>query len=197
MATENPTSLTQKVDEQYMEVLFKTYFKGLCIFARQFVPDNDKVQDIVQDVFLNIWEKGEMLASESQVKGYLYTAVRNRCLNYIRDNKKFSDNVEVAHIENSDNSSRIEYRELDKLIRSAINELPEKCKEVFELSRFQDLKYQQIADTLGISVKTVEAQMTKALKVLREKLAGYTGMALFILQYFFGGHIRVNEKSGV
>jgi len=182
---------TRKVDEQFMQELFKTYYKGLCLFARQYIHDNEKVEDIVQDVFLNIWEKGELNASDNQVKSYLYTSVRNRCLNYIRDHKKFNDNIDTTSIENSFESNRIEYRELEHLIKTAIASLPEKCREVFELSRFKEMKYQEIADALGISVKTVEAQMSKALKVLREKVSGYTGGFFGFLLHFFQKTIRV------
>jgi RNA polymerase sigma-70 factor, ECF subfamily len=182
---------TRKVDEQFLQELFKTYYKGLCLFARQYIHDNEKVEDIVQDVFLNIWEKGELNASEAQVKSYLYTSVRNRCLNFIRDHKKFNDNIDTSFIENSIESNRIEYRELEQLIKAAIASLPEKCREVFELSRFKEMKYQEIADALGISVKTVEAQMSKALKVLREKVSGYTGGFFGLLLHFFQKTIRV------
>jgi RNA polymerase sigma-70 factor, ECF subfamily len=197
MEHENPNLRNRKVDEQYMEVLFRDHYKGLCLFARQYIYDNEKVEDIVQDVFLNIWEKGELIASDSQVKGYLYTSVKNRCLNYIRDNKKFADNVEVARIENTDTSSKIEYRELEQLIKTTIESLPEKCREVFEMSRFKEMKYQEIADALGISVKTVEAQMSKALKVLREKVAGYTNGFFCFLLHFFQNTIRVSTFSSV
>ncbi len=175
---------SRRIDEQYLKLLFKEYYKNLCLFARQYVHDNEKVEDLVQDVFLNIWEKGELNASENQVKNYLYTSVRNRCLNYIRDNRKFDNNSDVLQVENIHESNRIEYRELEKLIRTTIDSLPEKCREVFELSRFKGLKYQQIAELMGISVKTVEAQMSKALRVLRDKLSGYTN-GLFAVLIFF------------
>jgi RNA polymerase sigma-70 factor, ECF subfamily len=193
MTQNNTPSQVHIITEQLMKQLFKEHYRGLCLFARQFIHDNEKSEDIVQDVFLNIWEKKELNASDSQIKSYLYTSVRNRCLNYIRDHKKFNDNVEVAHIENTHEHNRTEYRELEHLIKEAIASLPEKCREVFELSRFKEMKYQEIADALGISIKTVEAQMSKALKVLREKLSGYSNGMLMFFMNFFQNRIRVNN----
>jgi RNA polymerase sigma-70 factor (ECF subfamily) len=182
----------RKIDEQYMQVLFKTFYKNLCLFARQYINDIEKCEDIVQDVFLNIWEKGELIDSESQVKGYLFTSVKNRCLNFLRDHKKFSDGSELPQHGQSDNS-RVEYAELEKILKTAIESLPEKCREIFEMSRFRNLKYQEIADKLGLSIKTVEAQMSKALRVLRNRLSSYTdGFFLFILQLF---SFRVRENN--
>jgi len=197
MEENQPTSLPRKVDEQFLKQLFNEHYKGLCLFARQYIFDNEKVEDIVQDVFLNIWEKGELNATDAQAKSYLFTSVRNRCLNYIRDNKKFNDNVEVSLIENVYETDKLEYRELEKVITNAIHDLPEKCREVFQLSRFQDMKYQQIADALGISVKTVEAQMSKALKVLRERLKGHTNGLFILIVNFFKSNVRVNPFLSV
>lgn len=184
MSREKSENSTRKIDEQYLHALFSEHYRNLCLFARQYIRENEKVEDLVQDVFLNIWEKGELNASDSQVKNYLYTSVRNRCLNYIRDHRKFEDHTEHIPVDHAHESGRIEYRELEKLIRVTIESLPEKCREVFELSRFREMKYQEIADSLGISVKTVEAQMTKALRVLREKLSGYTNGLFAILTIF-------------
>jgi len=197
MEAENQSKLNRRIDEQYMHKLFSMYYKGLCLFARQYIHDNEKVEDIVQDVFLNVWEKGELYDTESLVKSYLFTSVRNRCLNYIRDHKKINDNVEVGFLEGAHEHNRTEYKELEKMIFAAIASLPEKCREVFEMSRFKEMKYQQIADALGISVKTVEAQMSKALRVLREKLSGHTNGLFIFIRYFLQHHIRVNETLSV
>lgn len=196
LASDNKHSL-RRIDEQYMHSIFTKHYKGLCLFARQFVHDNEKVEDLVQDIFLKIWEKGELYEDESLVKNYLYTSVRNRCLNFIRDNKKFNDNLDVGIVEGTHEHNRTEYRELEKMLHNAIQSLPEKCREVFELSRFQNMKYQEIADTLGISIKTVEAQMSKALRVLREKLSAHTNGLLLFFRIFFLSGIRVNQLLGV
>ncbi|MDD3878233.1 MAG: RNA polymerase sigma-70 factor [Bacteroidales bacterium] len=173
----------QLVDEALIEGLFRKYFSSLCIFARQYVYDNDKVRDIVHDVFINIWEKGELYDSDSMVKGYLFTSVKNRCFNYIRDNKKNLTDLDAISfsLSSNNNENKIEFVELKSIIDEAISSLPEKCREVFLLSRNDMLKYQEIADKLEISVKTVEAQMSKALKILREKLSDYTDLILVLL----------------
>lgn len=116
------------------------------------------------------------------IKSYLFTSVHNRCLNYIRDNKKFDrENVEIEKLDNHfdwDASDKLQELELEAKIKKAIDSLPEKCREVFMLSRFEDLKYAEIAEKLNISIKTVEAQMGKALKTLRTQLASYVSAYL-------------------
>ena len=177
---------TRKVDEPLMETLFHKYFTSLCLFSRRYIFDNEKAKDIVQDVFLNIWEKGELYVSEAMIKGYLFTSVKNRCLNYIRDNKKFNYEVEVADLDRKTSpDNKLEYKELEKILKTEIDALPDKCKEVFLLSRFEELKYGEIAERLGISIKTVEAQISKALKILREKLSHHTDVLIMFFMKFF------------
>ena len=177
--------LTNTLDEHSLELLFRSHFKGLCTFALGFVKDDEVAKEIVQDSFVQLWLKREAIDLSKPVKTYLSTTVRNKCLNYLRDNRKFSS--ELLEIENHSEISSQE--QPDKLVEqdiraqidAAIAELPEKCREVFTLNRFENLKYQQIADKLGISVKTVETQMSKALQHLRLRLAEY----LPILLLFF------------
>jgi len=178
-----PIINNQKLSEVVIEDLFKKYFNALCVFARQYVYDNDKVKDIVHDVFINIWEKGALHDSESLIKGYLFTSVKNRCFNYLRDTKKFRGNEDIGALNHNAYvpNNNMELQELQQIINQAIDELPEKCKEIFMMSRYEMMKYQEIADTLGISVKTVEAQMSKALKVLRERVGTYTDIIILIL----------------
>lgn len=178
---------TQKVSEALVEGLFRKYFASLCVFARQYVYDNDKVKDIVHDVFINIWEKGELYEADALVKGYLFTSVKNRCFNYLRDSKKFNkEGDEAFNYEGAmyDNNAT-EFKELDALIKKEIDKLPDKCKEVFILSRYEELKYAEIAERLDISVKTVEAHVSKALKILRENLAPHTDLMVLIVLLFF------------
>jgi len=164
-------------NETLFEQLFKQYFSSLCLFARKYVKDVDVAKEIVHDVFVNLWDKREQMDMQKSVKSYLFTSVNNRCLNYIRDNKKFNRNIEdVSTLEMVDTSNvteKIAGDDLQQRIDMALQLLPEKCREVFMLSRFSDMKYNDIAEQLNISVKTVEAQMTKALKILREQLKDY------------------------
>jgi RNA polymerase sigma-70 factor (ECF subfamily) len=152
-----------------------------------YLNDLDTAKEVVQEVFINLWDKKDSITSEKSVKAYLYTSVRNRCLNYIRDHKKFRSYVLDVEIEDKelvfDDDSMTQAEALVK-IQQAIDKLPEKCKQVFELSRFEELKYKEIAEKLGISIKTVELQVSKALKILREELKELIISLLLIILTF-------------
>ena len=175
-----------RMDKRAFEELFRSFFPSLVLFAQKFVPDQDTAKEIVHNVFLNLWEKREQVDMGSSLKSYLFTSVNNRCLNYIRDQKKFDkDETRFQRLDStefSDGVDRLEEQELEQRIYDALQSLPEKCREIFMLNRFEGLKYAEIAEKLNISVKTVETQMSKGLKILREKLADSLGMIiLFIL----------------
>jgi RNA polymerase sigma-70 factor (ECF subfamily) len=167
------------------EELFRTHFAALCYFARKYVPDQDVCKEIVHIVFVNIWEKKEEFDFEKSAKSYLFTAVYNRCMNYIRDQKKFVRHDDPTFDrDNSENTLNVDYleaAELESRIWKIINSLPEKCREIFILNRFEGKKYAEIADNLQISVKTVETQMSKALKILRDHLVDYLHLILFFI----------------
>lgn len=169
------TSNILSLDEASFEILFKNNFKGLCRFASKYIKDIETVKEIVQDVFVSLWGKKENIDLNNQVKSYLMTSVKNKCLNYIRNNKKFiGDFSEVLNYDFAfEEQDNLMEQELNTKIDNAIAELPEKCRCIFEMSRFENLKYQEIADKMKISVKTVEAQMSKALQHMRNKLADY------------------------
>ena len=177
-------AIQNTIDSKYEE-MFRTYFSSLSYFAQKYISDLDTCKEIVHNVFINIWEKREEFDFEKPAKSYLFTSVYNRCMNFIRDNKKFKSDVDISEIHNisdfSQHSEAIEAAELESNIWKIINSLPEKCREVFVLNRFEDKKYSEIAEHLNISVKTVETQMSKALKTLREHLKDYLHLILFIL----------------
>jgi len=158
-------------------MLFRSHFKGLCIFAAGYVKDEEAAREIVQDTFVSLWEKRLTIDPSRPVKSYLSTTVRNKCLNYLRDHKKFSR--DLLAIENLSYEMTVEQpdtlveTELRDRIVHAMDELPEKCREIFHLSRHQNMKYLEIADKLQISVKTVETQMSKALQHMRIRLSEY------------------------
>lgn len=177
-------------DKIAFEKLFKEYFPYLCSFAKKYVDDIDECKDIVHNVYLNLWQKRNELKTDQSLKPYLFQAVHNRCLNYIRDHKKIvrhdvlMEQGEIPdYIESTD---YLEQSELENRIKSAIDDLPVKCQKIFRLSRFEDKKYSEIADQLGLSVKAVEAQMSKALKILRLKLADYLVVVLILLWHLIG-----------
>ena len=167
------------------EQLFKMHFRGLHAYAYTIVKDDAVAEDIVQNVFFKVWEKRELLEIESSHKAYLYKAVYHDSLNYLKHKK-----VKAAHamhvvrqandkVENT--SGKVLTTELKERIHGALNELPEQCRTVFQMSRFEGLKYREIADEMGLSVKTIENQMGKALKLLRLKLVDFLPLILLSL----------------
>ena len=175
--TAKERSIPVQLDKPAFETLFRSFFPGLVLFAQKYVPDRDSATEIVHNVFLNLWEKREKVDTSTSLKSYLFTSVHNRCLNFIRDQKKFDrDETLLERLDSdefTDASDRLEEMELEQRIYDAIQSLPEKCREVFTLNRFEELKYGEIAVKLDISVKTVETQISKALKILRNKLSDY------------------------
>ena len=172
-------------DRPAFESLFHSEYKGLCRMAISYVKNLETAEELVQESFVGMWERREHLDTERPVKSYLSTMVRNKCLNYLRDHRKFNTGMitldQLASEHDPWPSDPVVYSELKKNIEVAIQELPGKCREVFLLSRNENLRYLEIADRLNISVKTVETQMSKALHHLRERLAEYLVIVLWFL----------------
>jgi len=160
------------LDINSFEKLYKTYQPGLVNFAYYYLKNDQEAIDTVQELFLNIWEKKETFPITDNPKAYLMTAVKNRCYNKLSRDKLLNSNetLKDIFISTEETSSYIETKETEKSIHDSIQMLPEKCKEIFMLSRFDHLNYKQIAQVLDISVKTVENQISNALKVLRKNL---------------------------
>ncbi|MFA5972807.1 MAG: RNA polymerase sigma-70 factor [Lentimicrobiaceae bacterium] len=158
-------------------MLFRSHFSGLCYFAQKYVKDFETAREIVQDAFISLWEKRETIDMERPVKSYLTMIIHNKCTNYLRDNRKFDTyilNIEnLLDVPENEGSDSLVEEELKQKIEASIAELPEKCREIFVMNRYENLKYIEIADKLQISVKTVETQMSKALKHMRISLAEY------------------------
>ena len=175
------------LDQSLFEQLFKDHYVHLCNFAYQFTQDTDSAKDITQKVFIYLWENREKMDPEKSLQSYLFTAVRNRSLNYIRDHKKYRSqilDIEVHDFDIPFEEDNFAVEELKEKIAEALSALPEKCRMVFEMSRFRNMKYKEIAEELEVSVKTVEAHMARALKGLRTHLKEYNFELLMIL--FFG-----------
>jgi len=186
--TDKERNITSSLDQPAFEQLFRAFFPGLVLFAQKYLPDKDTATEIVHNVFLNLWEKRESIDVSSSLKSYLFTSVHNRCLNHIRDQKKFNKEESrfdrMDSYEFADGTDHLETLELEQRIYDALQALPGKCREIFEMNRYNGLKYAEIAEKLGISIKTVEAQMSKALKILREKLIDYlTILIIFMLTH--------------
>ena len=167
------------------EMLFRTYYQPLCNYAFTFVQDRDEAEEIVQSTFLNIWEKRENLSIHTGVKPYLYAMVRNACLNVLKHEKIKQQHatMEMAIAERSIESvaRTVIASELEAKIHDAMDHLPEQCRLIFKLSRFEDLKYAEIAEQLNISIKTVENQMGKALRIMRDQLRDYLPLLIVIM----------------
>jgi len=168
------------------EMLFRTFYQPLCNYAFTFVQDHDDAEEIVQSTFLMVWEKKEVLEIRTGVKPYLYAMVRNACLNVIKHEKVKQQHaaVEMVMGERSVESvtRTVMASELEEKIYRAMEALPEQCRLVFKLSRFEELKYAEIATQLNISIKTVENHMGKALKIMREQLKDYLPILLVLMK---------------
>lgn len=175
----------QKGDEQVFEEFFKTYYERLCNYANTILNDMDEAEEMVQGAFLAMWEKRETIEVHSSLKSYLYRAVYNSSLNHVKHLKvrqKYDNRHQHnATLEHNSTSESLIASELDAIAQNAINNLPPQCQNVFKLSRFENLSYAEIAEQMGISVKTVENHMIKALKVLREKLKDYLPLLIWVL----------------
>ena len=171
------------------EQLFFKYHGRLVLYANKYLHDMDLSRDVVQEAFYNLWQQSDTFSFDDAPKSYLFQTVKNKSLNWLRyNNLRSSDHIdpdtqlnliESTYLSSSDNpfSSLLE-AELEDKMQGVIEALPEKCREIFLLSRYEDLKNREIAEKLEISVKMVEKQMSKALRILREELAEY--MVLFI-----------------
>ena len=169
-------------DEAALSVLFDTYYEKLYLFAEKYIYDSDKAHDIVQDVFLKIWENAERLELTSSIQHYLFASVRNGCLNYLkslqiedRNNRKYAE----AYIE-SQNVDMVDDEELLARVRQVLDELPEKCREIFIKNKLEGKKQKEIAAELNISINTIESQMAIAYKKLRMELKDALCLLLFL-----------------
>jgi RNA polymerase sigma-70 factor, ECF subfamily len=167
------------------EMIFRTYYQPLCKYAYSFLNDRDEAEEVVQSSFIQVWEKRADLNIQTSLKSYLYRMVRNACLNVIKHEKVKNQHaqVQLAGGEPSQDSSsqRVIASELEQKIYESMKVLPEQCRLVFQLSRFEELKYHEIADQLNISVKTVENQVGKALKIMRTQLKEYLPLLLIFV----------------
>jgi RNA polymerase sigma-70 factor (ECF subfamily) len=161
-------------DEEAFDAIFRTWYARLVRVADGLVRDPAVAEELVQDVMLELWRRREQLAPGSAPQAYLFQATRNRALNHLRHRqvqRRAEPQLLVDEPRAAPAPSEIDAADMDAAVRRAVEELPPRCREVFELSRVHGLRYAEIATTLGVSVKAVEAQMTKALRTLRERLA--------------------------
>jgi RNA polymerase sigma-70 factor (ECF subfamily) len=161
-------------DKAAFEEIYTAYFGMLVNYAFRYLDRYEDCKEVVQDVFIKFWDKCEHLADDTSVKSYLYRSVQNTCLNQIKRSKVQDQYIQyvIQRLENDLEENTIADQETSRMERilAEIENLPPRCAEIFKLSRFEGLKYQEIADHLDLSIKTVEVQMGKALKQLRQSL---------------------------
>lgn len=170
-------------DELAFEKIFKANYSQIVGFCNQFISDLDKAKSLTQEVFLNLWLNRGKIETLNGIRAFLYTFAKSSCLNHIR-HKKVISKYEDKHLQKKEEElncevlesfdfNSLEFSELEELIQQAINDLPEKCRQVFIMSRLDGKKNKEISEELDISVKAVEANITRALKTLKSKLSDY------------------------
>jgi RNA polymerase sigma-70 factor (ECF subfamily) len=161
-------------DKGQFELLFRSSYVSLVRYAKTLIKDHDTAEEIVQDLFFRLWQDKEKLNIESSLNGYLFRAVHNKCLHYIEHKKVVDRHAEEMLLQNQGSqespSDILHYKELQVKIAKILEKLPERCGQIFYMSRFEGLKYTEIAERLSVSIKTVESNMGKALKEFRKEL---------------------------
>ena len=171
-------------DQTAFELLFRFYYSGLVIYASQFTADRDEAEEIVQDFFVRFWQKHQQILLSDSLKNYLFASVRNGSLNYLK-HKKIEDNYlkEIYDLSNEHlayDTNLYVASELQDKIKNSIELLPDKCREIFMMSRIRGMKNKEIAIELNLSKRTVESQISNALKVLRVELKDYAGLLILL-----------------
>jgi len=177
-------------DVDSFKYFFDRYYDDLCNFVHVYLHDQALSEEIVQDIFVYFWENKEKLQINTSVKSFLFSASKFKSLNLLRDTKTKKRIVEKIGkteplITSEEEHSYLDTGEFKKILDAAVDQLAPKCREIFLLSKFEDLSNREIAEKLGISVKTVENQMTIALKKLREYLLPFRGKIFLLFLYHF------------
>ena len=191
---ENDLQLFEKIrnnDEAAFKVVYNKYFPRLYYFIYEFIPLNDITENIIQDSFLTLWNKRHDLNDNTNLGAYLFSVAKNNCLYKLRDQryrqKLFASNtldyqelnmsLDVLY---SLDTSLFAIQEIEHIIEKTLKELPPQCKTIFILSRFEERKKKEIAQELGISVKAVEGQITKGLKIFKAALKDYLPFVAYL-----------------
>lgn len=155
--------------QRYFSTQFHNYYRPLCLFALRLLDNADEAEDVVQDTFAALWEKRDTLHKIVSIKSYLYTAVRNNCLMKLRSKKEFEIVEELQLVDEYTREDVIARAEVEAKLWKIIDELPERQREIFLMAKRDGMAYREIAEETGLSVKTVENHVTRALKSLRQK----------------------------
>ena len=174
-------------DKTSFELLFRRLYPRLCAYAQKFIHDIHDSEEIVQELFINLWKNHDRIDENQSLNSYLFISVKNRCLNLLESRNSRSKHAKLLwylyvlqSTENNNAFQQLVANDLEKDLTIALAHLPKECKKIFELSRLEGLKYQEIADRLNISIKTVETQMSRALTRLRLELKEYITVLLIL-----------------
>ncbi|WP_319503403.1 RNA polymerase sigma-70 factor [uncultured Draconibacterium sp.] len=177
-------------DEQVFKLIFDNNYERIVGFCIQFIPDREEAKNIAQQAFIKLWTNREEVNTLNGIRAFLYTAAKTECLNYLR-HEKYKQNYQKDTLQKREellnrevlesfNFDRLEYMELEEMIQDALEKLPEKCRQVFVKSRFEYKKNHEIAEELGIAIKSVESNITRALKILRKELKDVLPLVLWM-----------------
>lgn len=177
-----------KRDRAVFDYIFNYYYSALCVFSLKYLSDRDAAEDLVQDFFVSLWIESSGLEIKSSLKSYLFTSIRNRCIDLHKHQKVaekyrasilFSDRGEESATEHF-----LAESELRQALENGFSKLPPRCREIFEMNRLKGLSNQEIAEKLGLSKRTVELQISNALKILRKELAEF--LPIWLVAWMIG-----------
>ena len=187
-------SLVEKLkneDVSSFEVIYKSHYRRIFHFALQYLRDEEACSNIIQDVFSSLWDNKEKLTWETNLNAWLFTVTKNKCLKYIRDQKSEERHLGnlaeqrmglVHDALNSLDTSPMAFQEIEKIIQQTLDSLPSQCRRAFEMSRFEEKKYSEIAEEMQIAQKTVETHISNALKIFRTTLKDYLPLVIFLFR---------------
>ncbi len=177
-------------DEAAFKVIYNEYYSKLYYFVFEFIPLKDTAENIVQDTFVTLWNKRNELKDDSNLTSYLFTVAKNNALNKLRDKKYsqklFSNAIDISELNlNVETLSTVDtsvcaFMDIEQIIKKTLTSLPPQCRKVFELSRFQEMKNREIAEELNISIKTVEAHISKGIRTFKVALKDYLPLVTYL-----------------
>ncbi|MFB9076135.1 RNA polymerase sigma factor [Flavobacterium procerum] len=174
---------------QAFKEIYLAYYQDLCVYANSYTRDKQASEDLVQNILLRFWENRASFNVQQNIKSYLYKAVYNSFLDSVRKEKTLNKNLEDLRYSLLSSINEEDPETIDEriaVLKSEIERLPKRCKEIFILNKYESLKYQQIAEKLNISINTVENQIGKAYKILRTKLSDKNYLTMFLSLIFKG-----------
>ena len=184
--------LLRKGDEVSIKIIFNEYYKGLCLYAESLIKNKQKAEEIVEDIFIYLWLNSKTIKIYSSLKNYLFRSVHNNCIKYLKkQNTELLIHGDWDYLTKDKEIlepnclsypiSNLIVKELEEKAKDILKELPEKCKKIYSLNRYENLNYSEIAKKLNITVGTVKTQMSRAFSRFREGLAEYIPVLLLLL----------------